>query len=291
MSAESMLPQYDELIRFSWHPALTAPCGAGEPEMPSYTDSAANQARAPGATTIVAIPHRPTAADTQNLEDIELLDAYISKAASLYMYRNNPQGWNLGEPASAADFTQKLANAKFLVITRGLGAVLSNQGSTSASFDKSTTWTDLHMDFLEGLFGGFGFGDTATRQLDGILTRVAASLRNLQAGWSGSSQAIDHLICFHSLEKEEGIEARLPRLRVLYLHIDPSSWTAAVGKSPVDHFKFSMGYDDTLFVMTNQVARTRQQLRAYLTQSSGMALADTVKLARPRAIDDDRQDA
>lgn len=264
--------------------------GAEEPpKLPPWTQQAADSVKAPGATTVVAVPGGLTDLDMQNLNDIQLLDAYISAAASLYMYKQNPAGWNLANPTSAADFTQKIANAKFRVITQGLGSVLSLHSSTASSFSKETTSADLHLDFLNGLFSGFGFGTQAMKELDGILTGVANTLRDLKASWSSQSETIDHLVCFHYFDMEDGLGIKVPYIRLFFMHIDQTSWTLSVGKSSVAKFTFHMGYDDNLFAMTNQVAQTRPQLQDYLKQFSNMSLEAMVNLVQPKAINDDRK--
>lgn len=258
-------------------------------KLPPWQQQAADSVKAPGATSIVAVPDALSKEDLQNLQDIQLLDAYISATASLVMYKANPNGWNLADPASAADYTQKLANAKFRVMTEGLGGALSNHSSSASSFSKETTSADFHLDFLNGLFAGFGFGTQAMKELDGILTNVANSLRDLKASWSTTSATIDHLVCFHYFDMEDGLGIKMPYIRVFYMHIDQSSWNLSIGKSSINKFTFHMGYDDNIFAMTNQVATKRDQLEKFLASFSDMSLDAMVNLVQPKAINDDRK--
>lgn len=300
---ELHVPDYIELIQThnaSYRAGLlekntaTAMLLADSPELPPWSKQVDDAKKAPGSTTIVAVPKGGLSDDDrQSLNDIRMLDAYISAAASLIMYKQNPKGWDITKADQAVDFTQKLANAKFLVITKGLGSVLSQTNTTVSPFNKDTTSVDFHLDFLQGLFSGFGLGDVALKQLDGILTNVANSLRDLKASWSTSSSSIDHLICFHYFTKEEGLDdVRIPNLRLFYLHIEQSSWQVSLSKvGNVDHFHFSMLYDNFNFEMTNQVAETRDDLQSYLKTFSKMGLEEMINMIQPAAISDDRRNA
>jgi hypothetical protein len=246
--------------------------------------------QAPGATSIVAVPPSLSDNDMQNLNDIVLLDTYASVAGASYYYKLNPKGPDITTPDGAAEFTQKFANARFRIMTQGLPGVLSLQNQLATSFHKETTSTELHMEFLGQLFGSFGFAPSTMKELDGVMTNVVSSLTSLQASWSDQSQTLDHLISFYYFEPVMGLDAKVPKMRLFFLHVDQHSWTVSVGKSSVAHFEFNMNYDDSTFSMgLTQIAQSRQVIQDQITSMTNQSLESIKELLAASAVQDNKQ--
>src|SRR5580658_4454557 len=102
-----------------------APTAAAYPPPDGIMDIINTAAKAPAGTSIAAVPTPLSAGDLQNLQDIVLLDTYVSVYSAGYLYQLNPKGFDITSPDGAASFTRDLANARFRVFTQGLAGVLS----------------------------------------------------------------------------------------------------------------------------------------------------------------------
>jgi hypothetical protein len=241
---------------------------------------------APSSTEIAAVPSTIDAGDQQHLDDILLLNSYVSVASMRYLYKIHPNGWDITEPAQAADFTRAVANAKFKILTQGLGSFLTLDTTSARSFHESTTSADLHLSFLTTLFSGFGFPKKTMLELDGVLTSVNQTLSDLRLSWSDQTSTLDHMVFLYYFDEVEGLTIKLPKLRLFFLHIDQASWTATIGKSSVSHFDFNMNFDDNIFNMNPaQVELYRDQIQKLIADMTQESFDDINTLLTPVAVD------
>jgi hypothetical protein len=241
---------------------------------------------APASTNVAVTPPTITPEELQNLEDILLLNSYASVASMRYLYQQHPEDWDLTDPKQAAQFTRAAANAKFRVLTDGMGSFLSLETQTSRAMHKEVTSADLHFEFLDDIFQGFNFPATAMTQLDSILTSVVKQLGSLQMSWSDQSETLDHVISVFYFDEVAGVDYKLPRLRLFYLHIDQRSWELSVGKSSVRKFEFNMNFADNVFMMNpEQVQKNRADIQALIEKMTAMSLAEIDKLVAPKAVE------
>lgn len=262
--------------------------GGGDDDGLSMADRLKQMKSAHPSTSVAAIPSSVSDDDLQHLNDILLLDSYVSVASAQLLYKRNPKGWDITDPGQAADFVRQAANAKFEVINKGLSGFLSLDTSSAREMDKSVTSMDLHFEFLNELFSGFGFPEASMKELDSVLTNVTKSLDSLKMSWSDENESLDHLVFTYYFDKIAGLDAKLPRLRLFFLHIDQHSWTASIGKSSVEHFSFRMNYMDNIYVMnSDQVAKNRDEIQALLESMTKMQLDDVQSMLSPKAIDAD----
>jgi hypothetical protein len=127
--------------------------GAAADDVPSLDDILGNATKAPGTTTVVALP---TTADGTTvdmkyismLKNIRTLESFASVYGATIMYKENPKGWDITDPKQASDFTRKLANMRNLMFTNYLSSFVTIESTTAQSFSKSTTSADLHLEFL-----------------------------------------------------------------------------------------------------------------------------------------------
>jgi len=272
------------LFRYHEEPTLKA-ANDNEPSPGNIMDIIEKAKKVPAATSIAAVPSDVSQSDLQNLQDISLLDTYVSVYSSAYMYKSHPKPYDITKPDEAAAFTKDLANARFLVITKGLPGLLIAGQSSQQSFSKTTISADLHLEFLNEIFGSFGFSPSALKQLDGVMTNIIKNLGTLKLGWSEQSETLDHLISTYFFEEVPGLGIKVPRIRLFYLHIDQSSWKASVGKSSVGRFKFNMNYADYTFTMSlTEMPDMREPIKAYIKEATKKNLEDIQKLVAMDAV-------
>jgi hypothetical protein len=275
------------LFRYHEEPIFKAE-NDNEPAPGNIMDIIEKGKKAPAATSIAAVPSDVSQNDLQNLQDISLLDTYVSVYSSAYLYKRHPQPYDITNPKEAAAFTKDLANARFLVITKGLPGLLIAGESSQQSFSKSTTAADLHLEFLNEMFGSFGFSPSALKKLDSILTDTVKKLTQLKVEVSGESQTLDHLISTYFFEEVQGLGIKVPKIRLFYLHIEQSSWKASVGKSSVNRFKFTMNYADYTFTMSlTEMPDMREPIKAYIKDATKRNLEDIQKMVAMDAVPKD----
>ncbi len=264
-----------------------------DPPPEKLSDLLKQSTKAPSSTAISAVPSSMSDADMQHLSDILLLNSYVSVASMRYLFKINPAGWDITDPAGAAAFTRAAANAKFKILTTGLGSFLSLNTSSARSFNESTTSADLHLSFLASLFGGFGFPKQTMDELDGVLTSVNKTLDDLKLSFSDQSSTLDHMVFFYYFDEVPGLPGvKMPKMRLFFLHIDQESWTASVGKSSVSHFEFHMNFDDNIFVMDpTQVANSRNDIQQLISTMTGQSFDAINDLLSPKVAHGDTNSA
>lgn len=272
------------LFRYHEEPILRAE-NDNEPSPDDIMSVIEKAKKVPATTSIAGVPSDVSQSDLQNLQDISLLDTYVSVNSSAYIYKRHPKPYDITKPDEAAQFTKDLANARFLVITKGLPGLLIPGESSQQDFSKTTTSADLHLEFLNEIFGSFGFSPSAMKKLDDILTKVVNNLGTIKLGWSDRSQTLDHLISTYYFEEVQGLGVKVPKIRLFYLHIDQSSWKASVGKSSVERFKFNMSYTDYIFTMSlTGMPDMREPIKAYIKDATKKNLDEIQKLVAMDAI-------
>lgn len=271
---------------------LMATADAADPPPATLFDMLHSDSKAPSSTAVAVIPTtdgKPTLSEdqTQQLEDVMMLTSFISVASMRRLYQTVYQKAppDITTPSGAALFVQSAANAKNFVLTSALGGYLSLNTSAARSFKQSTTSADLHLGFLTTLFDGFNFPKATLRELDGVLTSVTQTLDGLKMSWSDQSSTLDHMIFLYYFDSVQGIDVKIPKVRLYFLHIDQSSWTASVGKSSVTHIDFNMNFLDSVYDMDVQsTASDRQKIKDLLHTMSGQDLDALNQLLSPKVV-------
>jgi hypothetical protein len=303
MTNASLIPPFtlgSELLAFSSQtearPRAMLGATADTPDAPPATlfDMLHTDAKAPSSTTVAVIPTQdgaPTLSSEQmqELQDVMMLTSFISVASMRRIYQTvyakNPP--DITTPAGAALFVQSAANAKNFVLTSALGGYLSLNTSAARSFKESTTSADLHLGFLTTLFDGFNFPPATIKELDGVLSSVTQTLDSLKMSWSDQSSTLDHMIFVYYFEAVAGLEpvVKIPKVRLYFLHIDQSSWTASVGKSSVSHIEFNMNFIDSVYDMdVAATAADRASIKALLHTLTGQDMDALNQLLSPKTV-------
>ncbi len=265
--------------------------GDDEVPPPILFDLVTKDTKTPSSTSVAAVPKDLTEDQLQQLKDVMMLTSFINVSAMSYMYQTTFKGKtpDITTPDGAAEFVRAAANAKNLVATKSMGGFLSLNTSSARSFSKNTTSAELHLSFLTTLFDGFGFPASTMKELDSVLTSVNQTLADLQMSWADQSTTLDHMVFFYYFDSVMGIDVKIPKVRLYFLHIDQKSWTASVGKSHIIHFDFNMNFFDSIYEMDiDQTAKMREKIQALLTAMTGKNLDDLNKLLSPKTVNDDR---
>ena len=234
----------------------SAALDAGTPSADDLNTLLNNVGTAPGASTTVTVPSSPADGDLSLVQNVQTLDSYIATLTALVMYNNHPAPYDLSDKQQAAQFVTDLANARNFVVTGGtvkaVPMYLPMGEATTQSFNKSTTTANLHLDLLTTLFGALSLPSSVVTELDGVLTEIADSLKNLQLSFEKQTQTLNHFISFYYLTPVDGTNPPVNQMTVefIYLQIAQSSWEAAAGKSTVSHFSLDMTTTRTTATMS-----------------------------------------
>ncbi len=82
-----------------------------------------------------------------------------------------------------------------------------------------------------------------------------------------------------------GLDYKVPKLRLFYLHIDQKSWELSIAKSSVKKLRFKMSYFDYNTVMTlTSIASNRSSIKDYIEKTTASNLETIQSLTQPKAI-------
>jgi hypothetical protein len=221
---------------------------ASDPSGPDLLDKLNDFAKAPGATTVTHAPAGPGPASAQQqlLDDMLTLESYIAVLAAWVVYSRHPAPYDLSSPGDATQCVIDIANAKNYILTGGaikaIPLYLPGLSNTVSTQSITTTSATIHTDLLKILFAGLTLSPTVLADLDGVLTAVTDTLKNLKLSFATQAQAFEHALSYYYFDTVEGSNPPLQamKLRFVFMQIDQSSWKAAIGKSSVEHFSFSM---------------------------------------------------
>jgi hypothetical protein len=267
---------------------------ATPPDPSSINDLLAKSSQAPGATSIATVPASASSSALALLQQVQLLDSYVSVVAALVVYNARPQGYDLSKPTDASQFVIDFANAKNYAITGGaikkIQAYLPLASAKTQTLSKQTTSVDLHMDLLNALFAGFGLTASAMAELDGILTNVTNTLKSLTLSFNTQTQTLNHFVSYYYFADVPGAPAGLHQMRVrmFYLQLSQSSWKAAIGKSSVSNFTLDMSYVDIECSMDSMlVAQDVQSIEDSINALTGQDSKAIAKLVGVKGINAD----
>lgn len=274
---------------------------AGTPSQDSLNDILNNAIKVPSTTSIAAVPSSVTnpgsPPDTvllKMLSQVRTLESYISTLTAFCIYNEHPAPYDITKPDQASAFAVAMAKWRSYVITGGavkaMAAYLPVTSLVAQNFSKNVTSADLHLGFLTELFGGFGLPGAAMKQLDSILTGVVDQLKQVKLSFETQSSSLDHFLTYYYFATVQGTggDSGIPamfdcKVRTMFLHIDQSSWKAAIGKSSVNHFSFNMNYvdmDTTMGDLTEDVSA----INASIKQLTGKTDVEISAIMSPKAI-------
>ncbi|KAL8387057.1 hypothetical protein RB595_010189 [Gaeumannomyces hyphopodioides] len=192
--------------------------------------------------------------DLQNLKDItSIADLFIAMAKiSKRTKRGHPEPYSITVPKEAAQEFADMADCAYNVMMGPpLSGMYSFSGLFATQFSRSMSKTELHLGFLAELFKGFSLTDVAKKQLDGILENFVKSLGDIKVETESTNHTVDQTIRIHqtvateitgSTDPKHQIWIYQPRTRLIYMHVDASTWRWATNKASHEGNTFNVNY-------------------------------------------------
>ncbi|KAH6614420.1 hypothetical protein B0J18DRAFT_413591 [Chaetomium sp. MPI-SDFR-AT-0129] len=234
--------------------------------------------------------------DVQHLRDIaSIADLYIAMSnLEKRKARGHPEEYRITDPKEAAQAFADMADSAYRVMAGPpLVGLYSFSSGTVREFRRKMSKTELHLGFLAEIFTGFSFTKAATKQLDGILTNFIKSLGDISVSTEKTNNSVDQTIRIHQTiamnitgDDERAIWVYQPRTRIIYMHVDGSTWKWATNKANHEESTFYMNYvvvDCDLNV--NKWLGAKAQLEAIFKEVTSKTFADYGKMRYPSPID------
>ncbi len=282
----------------------TEPAPSDTPSTTDLNDILNNAVKAPSTTSITTVPKTPDTAMYQMLSQVQTLDSYISLLTAFCIDNEHKHiPYDITVPQQASEFVRATAKWRNYVITGGavkaMAGYLPVTSIVTQSYSKEVTTADLHLEFLGELFGSFGFPKAAMAELDSILTKVVAKIGELKLSFESQSETLDHFLTYYYFATVAGTGGKdqppamyVCKVRTFFLHVNQSSWKAAVGKSSVSHFEFKMNYYDMDTTMNSGLVTTDMSaINSTIQTLTGKTAAEVNKLMNMQAVSADPQKA
>jgi len=234
--------------------------------------------------------------DFGHLRDITAVaDLYIAMSnMNKRIKRGHPEEYRITNAVEAAQAFADMADSAYnVMLGPPLAGLYSFVSGTQTTFSRSMSKTELHLGFLAEIFKGFSLTDVATKQLDGILTNFIKALGDVSVSTERTSNTVDQTIRIHQTiamnitgSAERPIWVYQPRTRIVYMHIDGSTWKWATNKANHQESTFNMRYvvvDTDLNV--NKWLAAKPQLEAIFKQVTGNTFKQYGKIKFPAPID------
>jgi len=237
--------------------------------------------KAPGRTTVVAVPKTTPQSDLELLQHIQLVDSYISILTAYAVYNEHPTPYDITDRTQALEFTKAVAKQRNFVMTGGvvkdLAAYVPIASSVPGGFHKTVTTADLHVELLTSMFAAFGLEAAAMKELDAILTQTATDLKSLNLEFKEQNQTLDHFVTYYYFERVPGTgegtsiaELHQVKMRLFNMKIDQSSWKVSVSKSSVGQTRQDINWIDIACRMDGGlVAEDAANIRANIHRLMG----------------------
>lgn len=234
--------------------------------------------------------------DFGHLRDItSIADLYIAMSnVAKRTKRGHPEEYRITDAAEAAQAFADMADSAYnVMLGPPLAGMYSFVSGTQTTFSRRMSKTELHLGFLAEIFKGFSLTDVATKQLDGILTNFIKSMGDVSVSTEKTNNTVDQTIRIHQTlamnitgSAEHPIWVYQPRTRIVYMHVDGSTWKWATNKANHEESTFNMRYvvvDTDLNV--NRWLAAKPQLDAIFKQVTGTTFKQYGKIKFPAPID------
>ncbi|CAI9635664.1 hypothetical protein GT037_008832 [Alternaria burnsii] len=211
--------------------------------------------------------------------------------------RGHPEPYNITVADEAAQAFADMANSAYNVMVGPLAGFFNFSSGTQTTFSKKMTKTDVHLEFLGELFKGFSLTKPALLQLDGILTNFVKSLGTVSVETGRTSNTVDQTIRINQVvrlnvsgDDSNPIWVFQPRARIVYMHIDASTWRWATKKADHSENTFNMRYvvvDCDLNV--NKYLASKPKLEKVFQTIVNKSLQEYGKMINPSPVDPNAQ--
>ncbi|KAH6842629.1 hypothetical protein B0I37DRAFT_417801 [Chaetomium sp. MPI-CAGE-AT-0009] len=194
----------------------------------------------------------------------------------------------------AAQAFADIADSAFNVMKNPpLAGMYSFASGSGHTFSRRMSKTELHLSFLREIFQGFSLTDAAVKQLDGVLSNFVKSLADISVSTERTKNTVDHTIRVHQTvvtsitgSAEHPVLIYQPRTRIIYMHVDGSTWKWATNKASHEESTFNMQYAVVDFDLNaNRWIAAKDQLEKVFKEITGATFAQYTKKRFPKLID------
>lgn len=206
--------------------------------------------------------------------------------------RGHPEPYSITVASEAAQAFADMADSAYNVMVGPLAGFFNFSSGTQTTFTKNMSKTDVHLEFLGEIFQGFNLTKPAYAQLDSILKNFVKSLGTISVETGKTNNTVDQTIYINQVIRlniagDEGkpIYVYQPRTRIVYMHIDSSTWRWATNKADHTSSTFNMRYvvvDCDLNV--NKFLASKDKLNKVFQQISGKTMEEFGKMINPGPV-------
>ncbi|KAM6522888.1 hypothetical protein FALCPG4_012503 [Fusarium falciforme] len=210
--------------------------------------------------------------------------------------RGHPEPYNITIASEAAQSFADMANSAYNVMSGPLAGFFNFANGSVTTFKKEMSKTEVHLEFLAELFKGFSLTKPAILQLDGILTNFISSLKTVNVETGSTNNTVDQTLRINQVMRLNisGDEANpiwvfQPRTRIVYMHIDASTWRWATNKAEHTSQSFNMNYTVADFDLNvNKWLASQDKLNKVFETVSGKSISEYGKLINPDPVNPEK---
>ncbi|KAK5624868.1 hypothetical protein RRF57_000584 [Xylaria bambusicola] len=206
--------------------------------------------------------------------------------------RGHPQPYNISNAQEAALAFADMADSAYNVMVGPLAGLFNFSSGVQTTFSKEMSKTSIHLEFLAELFKGFSLTKPALMQLDGILTNFVSSLGTINIETGRTNQTVDQTLRINQVmrlnisgDEQNPVWVYQPRTRIVYMHIDDSTWHWATNKAEHTSNTFNMRYvivDCDLNV--NKYLASKNNLDNVFKTVSGKSMEEYGQMINPSPV-------
>jgi len=179
---------------------------------------------------------------------------------SMRTKRGHPDAYKISIPQEASQLNADLADAAANCLTGPLSGYFTATQTQQQSLGKEMMSTEIHLEFINKLFGDFSLPGATQKALDGILTDVVSSLSSLNIASASANADLNHYTLIPTLRQivmvddngKDQVVGIQPIIRAFYLHVAENTWSLAIGKSTITKVNFNMNYADLTFTVNQE---------------------------------------
>ncbi|TGJ80259.1 hypothetical protein E0Z10_g8496 [Xylaria hypoxylon] len=261
------------------------------------TGSEVQAGKAPMPQNVGILPPYDEGSAGQNYLHLVEMSSIVSLYTAIWnanarTQRGHPQPYNITNAQEAALAFADMADSAYNVMVGPLAGLYNFSSGVQTTFHKDMSKTSIHLEFLGELFKGFSLSKPAILQLDGILTNFVSSLGTINIETGRTNNTVDQTLRINQVMRLNisGDEANpiwvfQPRTRIVYMHIDGSTWHWATNKVEHTSNTFNMRYvvvDCDLNV--NKYLASKNNLNSVFQTVSGKSLEEYGKMINPNPV-------
>ncbi|KAI3335713.1 hypothetical protein F4824DRAFT_463322 [Ustulina deusta] len=261
------------------------------------TNSEVQAGRAPMPQNVGILPPYDEVSAGQNYLHLVEISSIVSLYTAIWnanarSLRGHPQPYNITNAEEAALAFADMADSAYNVMIGPLAGIFNYSSGVQTTFRKEISKTSIHLEFLAELFKGFSLTKPALLQLDSILTTFVSSLGTINIETGRTNHTVDQSLRINQVmrinisgDEQNPVWVFQPRTRIVYMHIDDSTWRWATNKASHTSSTFNMRYvvvDCDLNV--NKYLANKDKLNTVFQTVSGKSMEEYGRLINPSPV-------